>query len=168
MQKYDYSQSGYYFVTICAKNRECIFSKINNGSYVGAGLAPAQNKNPAVKLTIIGKIIDKHWRDIPNKYENVNIDEYMIMPNHMHGILIIRATARVAPTYLGQIIGSFKSRSADDYLKYINKNGINKSAKIWQRNYYDHIIRNEKSLYTMRVYIKNNPLNWQFDVENPQ
>jgi len=148
-----------YFVTICARNRECLFGGINN-PYVGAGLAPAH-----IELTAIGQIIDIHWQDIPNQHRHVNIDEYIIMPNHIHGILIIRAAARAAPT-LGQVIGAFKSRCVIDYLKYIRHNNLNELAKIWQRNYYDHIIRNDKSLTKIRQYIINNPATWADDREN--
>ena len=161
---YDYSQTGYYYVTICTKNRECIFGKIQNTKYVGAGLAPAR-----IKLTKIGQIIDTNWRNIPNQYDNIQIDEYTIMPNHIHGILIKRATARVAPTSsLGQIIGSFKSKCVIDYLKCIQKNNLNKFAKIWQRSFYDHVIRNEISLHKTREYIIGNPLTWQSDIENKE
>jgi len=168
---YDYSNDGMYFITICAINRECIFGEIDN---VGAGLAPARIKgrpqgsplHAHIELTKIGQIIDTHWRNIPNQYNNIQIDEYVIMPNHIHGILIKRATARVAPTYLGQVIGSFKSKCVIGYLKYIRKNNLNKFAKIWQRSFYDHIIRNETSLRKIREYIIDNPLTCQFDIEN--
>ncbi|MCQ9207999.1 MAG: transposase [Omnitrophica bacterium] len=180
---YDYSTNGIYYITICAVNRQCIFGKIDNNMPVGAGLAPARRKGrpqgsplhaPAhniapvcIELTEIGQIIDTHWRNIPNQYKNIEIDGYIIMPNHIHGILIKRATARVAPTSsLGQIIGSFKSKCAIDCLKYIRKNNLNKSAKIWQRSFYDHIIRDERSLHKIRKYIINNPLTWQFDIEH--
>ena len=171
LQGYDYSQDGIYFITICAINRECIFGEIDNNIPVGAGLAPARIKGrpqgsplhaPAhIELTEIGQIIDTHWRNIPNQYNNIQIDEYVIMPNHIHGILIKRATVT-----LGRVVGSFKSKCAIDYLKYIRRNNLNKSAKIWQRSFYDHIIRNERSLYKICKYIINNPLTWQFDIEN--
>jgi REP element-mobilizing transposase RayT len=125
LKGYDYSQPGYYSVTICSRNRQCIFADTIND--VGVGLAPAQinvtiapikndlfNKDKTIfQLTEIGYIINENWRKILNLYKNINIDEFVIMPNHLHGIIIIsryykRATARVAPT-LGQIIGSFKS-----------------------------------------------------------
>ena len=90
------------------------------------------------------------------------------MPNHIHGILIInkRDEASASPTYLGKIIRSFKSKCVIDYLNYIETNNINDSAKIWQRNYHDHIIRNEKSLNQIRKYITDNPANWDTDENN--
>ncbi|MFA5271769.1 MAG: transposase [Candidatus Omnitrophota bacterium] len=168
---YNYSTNGAYYITICANNRKCIFGEVKNTKCVGAGLAPAHNKT--IELSIIGGIIDKQWRNIPNQFENTNIYEYVIMPNHFHGIIIIqnegnkRAAARAAPTYLGQIIGSFKSKCVVDCLKYIRINNLNLSAKIWQRSLYDHIIRNDKSLNNIRQYICNNPATWDSDMENP-
>ncbi len=94
------------------------------------------------------------------------------MPNHIHGILVlnnhaaqVRAQASSAPT-IPQIVRAFKSRSAIEYLKFINANNLNVSAKIWQRSYYDHVIRNERSLNAIRAYILGNPVNWQQDIEN--
>ena len=173
LQNYDYSSEGAYFVTICARNRENIFTSFEGN--VGAGLAPAQDQKIIPKLTNIGKIINKHWNSIPKEYENAEIDEFMIMPNHIHGIIIItsektvsrkkRAPARSAPT-LCDIIGAFKSKCANEYLKAIYSNGINDIARIWQRNYHEHIIRNEKELYKIRKYIQDNPLNWAEDKDN--
>ena len=158
---YNYSNSGAYYVTVCSMNRKCIFGDIN---CVGGRLAL-----PRIKLSKIGEIINCHWEDIPRQYDNVKLDEYVIMPNHIHGILFInkRDGASPSPTYLGGIIGAFKSRCTVDYLKYIRENKLDASAKIWQRNYHDHIIRNGKSLGKIREYIRNNPLNWDYDVENP-
>jgi len=129
-----------------------------------------------LQLTTIGKIIDANWNNIPSGYENIEIDEYIIMPNHFHGIIMInchtkaipgiRATARVAPT-LGNIIGAFKSRCVTDYLNHIRENNVNVIGKIWQRNYYEHIIRNKRELHEIREYIQNNPLTWDDDENNP-
>jgi len=166
---YDYSNNGAYHVTICTKKHECIFGKINN-ICVGAPLACARKNIPSrIELSNIGKIIDTQWQDIPNQFDGIELDQYIIMPNHMHGILIInkRAQASGAPTaQLGQIIRSFKSKCVINCLKYIQTNNLNLSAKIWQRNYHDHIIRNNKSLQKAREYIINNPANWAEDEEN--
>ncbi len=94
------------------------------------------------------------------------------MPNHIHGILIInnneinkRADARPAPT-ISDIICAFKSKCAFKYLQYIKRNNLNISGKIWQRSFYDRIIRNERSLNAIREYISNNPVNWEQDIDN--
>ena len=84
LKNYDYALKGYYFITICSKNRESIFGKYKN--IVGAGLVSARDK---IELSIIGKIIDKQWNDLPNQYDNIALDQYVIMPNHLHGIVII-------------------------------------------------------------------------------
>ena len=160
MKEYDYSTAGYYYVTICTRNRENTFGKYEN--VVGALLACAR-----IELSIIGKIIDKQWNDIKNQYDNVELDQYIIMPNHIHGILIInkREGASPSPT-ISQIIRSFKSKSALEYVKYINDNNLNISGKIWQRSFYDHVIRNKQSLNAIREYISNNPLKWDDDENN--
>ncbi len=169
LKGYDYSRNGTYFITICSRNRECIFSELAPG--VGAGLAPARIQEPFFQLTEIGKIIENNWRDIPKLYKDVDIVEYIIMPNHIHGILVIstnhrRATARVAPT-LSQIIGAFKSKCVIDYLRFIRNNQLNEIGKIWQRNYYERIIRDKEESDKFRKYIRNNPYKWAEDENNP-
>jgi len=163
LKNYDYSLDGYYFITIGSKNRNNIFGEIiNNENTVGALLACAR-----IELSQIGKIIEKQWRNIPNQYNNIKLDHSVIMPNHIHGILVInkRAQASSAPT-VSQIIRSFKSKSTMEYLKYINDNNLNIPGKIWQRSFYDRIIRNERSLNAIREYISNNPENWEKDIDN--
>jgi putative transposase len=163
LKHYDYAKNGYYFITICSKDRDCIFGELN----VGALLVCAQNM---IALSNAGKIIDYHWLNIPNQYENAFLDEYIIMPNHIHGIIIIdkekRAQASSAPT-ISQILRSFKSKSAIEYLKHIKDNNLNLSEKIWQRNYYERIIRNENELNKIRKYIIENPLKWEDDKYHP-
>ena len=113
---YNYPTNGYYFVTICSKNRKIIFGEYNNNN-VGAPLACAR-----IELSIIGQIIDNQWNNIVNQYNHIKLDQYTIMPNHIHGIIIInnrinelsRAQASGAPT-IGQIIRSFKSKSSMTY-----------------------------------------------------
>lgn len=179
LRGYDYSKSGAYFITICVKNRECILSEINKN--VGAGLAPALRLNSVGKpiyvnrLTGIGGIVEKNWNEISDHYPHVRVDDYVIMPNHLHGVVVIesytqsmffeRAGASPAPT-LGQIIGMFKSKCAIDYLKYIESNNLNIVGNLWQRNYYERIIRDENDLKRIREYIRNNPSSWDEDEEN--
>jgi len=160
LKDYDYSKEGMYFITICTKNRENYFGKIMN---VGAGLASAQ-----VELTEIGIIIEDTYKSIPNKFNNVSLNEYVIMPNHIHAIIEIlgredamtRADARPAPT-IGDIISYFKSKSVCECIKKLEN--YMKFNQLWQRNYHEHIIRNEKSLYRIIEYIKFNPVNWKED-----
>ncbi len=162
LPNYDYSNEGFYFVTICSKDRKNIFAKINNKDIVGTGLVPVR-----IELTKIGEIIDKQWKNIKNQYDNVELDEYIIMPNHIHGILIInkRDGASPSPT-LNQMVGSFKSKCVVEYLKSIRENDFNISGQIWQRSFYDHVIRNERSLLAIRDYIIKNLENWEKDKDN--
>ena len=165
LKKYNYSSPGHYFVTICVQNRECILGKIVNGQMV---------------LNEWGKIVRDCWQWLEKQYPNVELDEFIIMPNHMHGIIIIndldcRGDSRnetirrggVTPPLqnptLGQIVAYFKYQST----KQINQLRQTPGTKFWQRNYYEHIIRNERELYAIRNYIRNNPLKWELDRENP-
>ena len=162
LKDYSYFENGYYFVTICSKNRENIFGEIHK-KFVGTGLAPVRNK---IKVSKLGQIINNQWNDIPNKYEDIELDKYIIMPNHLHGILILnkRTGASPVPT-ISKIIGVFKSKASLEYLRFIKNRNLNFSGKIWQRSFYDHIIRNERSLDALREYISNNPVNWEQDIE---
>lgn len=170
----DYSQPGAYFITICTKNRECLFGEIKNGEMV------LNNK---------GKIVTQCWLEIPSNYLNVELDKFVVMPNHIHGIIIITENNVGAihelplqklsnqhesnePTEkikqrrlmtLPRIIGRFKMNSA----KQINQLRRTSGMAVWQRNYYEHVIRNEKVLNFIRKYIINNPLQWELDIENP-
>ena len=165
LKRYDYSQNGAYFVTICVQNREFLFGKIENGKMI---------------LNNAGKMIEKYWREIPEHYPNVILDVFVIMPNHMHGILIIDNVRvplvgthqkgqpqGIAPTRkntIGDIIGAFKSLTTNEYIRGV-KNGKFPpfEKRIWQRNYHEHIIRNEQSLEKIQNYIIHNPQKWQDD-----
>ena len=166
LKQYDYSNNGWYFITICSYNRENIFGDYNKN--VGAALVSARNNvSTHMELSIIGQIIDKQWNDIKNQYGNIELGQYVIMPNHIHGIIIInnRAQTSSAPT-ISQIIRSFKSKCTNEYLIYLKRNNIQMHVHIWQRSFYDHIIRNDKSLHKIREYIINNPLTWGTDNNN--
>ena len=144
--EYDYSQCGAYFITICTKDRRRIL-----GDIVGARLGAPENEPICIELSFLGKIVEKHLLDIENHYDNVSIDKYVIMPNHIHLIIMIEGAPRRAPT-IGDIICAFKS-------------GVSRECgkSIWQRNYYEHIIRNETDYIETWHYIVNNPLQWELD-----
>ncbi len=154
LPNWDYSSTGWYFVTICVKNRECCLGNITDRK---------------MRFSSIGKIAQKYWLEIPNHYQNVTLDEYNILPNHIHGIIIIHSSVETghAPSLrkknhsIGNIIGSFKSASSNKIHKF-------KPNFFWQPRFYDHIIKNEQSLNKIRSYIRFNPLNWDTDEENPQ
>ena len=157
LPQYDYSQPGYYFVTICAKNHRCCFGNIVGGN---------DYQQPKMELSKIGKIAKQCWLEIPKHFPDVNLDEHIMMPNHLHGVVDIVVDRHACPLQcqrqhqkLPVIIGSFKSAVT----KQINENNL---SFTWQKSYYDHIIRNEKSLQKIREYIVNNPAKWQEDIEN--
>ncbi|OGW76923.1 MAG: hypothetical protein A3J52_00675 [Omnitrophica bacterium RIFCSPHIGHO2_02_FULL_49_9] len=186
LTKFDYSQGGHYFVTVCTYNRKCLF-----GNAVGG----------IMELNEWGKIAVECWNKIQERFPNVELDEYVVMPNHVHGIVRIvgatlvvapcavaqhespgtvkRAGTRPAPTWdvppqvgarpvtLGQIIAAFKSMVVHRCIDGVKQNKLPPfHEKIWQRNYYDHVIRNEKSLHQIRQYILDNPSQWETDPEN--
>ena len=151
---YDYSKEGLYFITVCTQNRKEILSS------VGAGPVSAQK----IKLTYTGKIIEDVYINLEKEFRNVKLHNYIIMPNHIHGIIEIKmADTGPAPT-IGDIICSFKTRTTGYIIKEIKKGKIEAFEKrLWQRNYYEHVIRNEKEYWQIYKYIENNPLNWNKD-----
>ena len=165
----DYSQEGYYFVTICTKNKIECFGEIINGKMI---------------LNECGKIVNQCWHDLPNHYHNCKLDEFIIMPNHIHGIVIIDNSdigmngdvgtglkpvrTKPVPTEvkqysLSEIIRGLKTFSS----RKINEQNPNLTFR-WQSRFYDHIIRDEKSLDKICAYIKNNPPQWELDRNNPE
>ena len=154
LQNYDYSSEGAYFVTMCTKNRECLFGEIVNGEMV---------------LSEYGKIVEQCWFNLPNHYDNIELDAYVIMPDHFHGIIFIRAIHELPQQQrrkmlLPKIIGRFKMNSA----KQINQIRNTPGVSVWQRDYFEHIIRDVKSLENIRNYIVQNPSKWNDKEHNTQ
>ncbi len=147
---YDYAQSGAYFVTIVCRDRDLLL------------------EHPRFRMAV-----EETWQWLPDRYENVGLDEYVIMPNHLHGIIILRevgrGASRGAPTSgtarkpLGSLIGAFKTVST----KRINRIRGVQGLPVWQRNYYEHVIRSDEELNRIRQYIIDNPIHWEQDPENP-
>jgi putative transposase len=166
LRGYDYAQEGAYFITVCQVNRECIFGDIVDGE---------------MHLNQFGEIVLKWWNELPNYYSPVELDEFVVMPNHMHGIIVItdvgaascrsgdgrdEGRGHPAPTEkrtLGQLVGYFKFQIT----KEINRIRDAGYAKVLQRDYYEHIIRNEREWNAIAEYIHNNPANWRADLDNP-
>ena len=145
LQNYDYSANGAYFITICTHNREHLFESVGADS-------------------ISARMVKKVYGEIIGKYDNVSSPISVVMPNHFHSIIIIeRNDTEVVPS-ISKIVQEFKRYTTCEYIKLV-KNGILKpfDKRIWQRSFYDHIIRNENDFNEIWMYIENNPLKWQED-----
>lgn len=164
LEYFDYSSEGAYFITICTQNKACILSHIVNefddidGINVGDGF-------PVPQLTQTGYIVQSFIEQINMKYPSVFVDKYVIMPNHIHLLIYLADTngsgtenQTQSPT-IGNIIGWLKY----SVTKQVNMDSGTEKAKIFQRSYHDHIIRNEKSYKMIAEYIEKNPLVWESD-----
>jgi REP element-mobilizing transposase RayT len=165
LKDYDYSQNGYYFVTVCTKDRREVFGNVVEGRMV---------------LNRYGKIVDQCWHDLRKHYLNCSLDSFGIMPNHIHGIIVIDNENTVGnglkpfPAHgLSEIMRGFKTFSsrkinaAGNGLKpFPTTTAKNSNSFQWQKSFYDHIIRDEESLNRIRQYITYNPLKWELDIEN--
>ena len=209
LKGYDYSKEGLYFITICVQDRACLFGEI-----VGAPLVDAQNTDiqntdaPEMHLNDAGKMVETEWLKLPERFKNIELHEYVVMPNHFHAILeIVGATLVVAqntvaqnnmtdnavaqndntvnhdmgqpqgiaPTAIitknivnvktvGDMVGAFQSIVTVNYIRGVKTLGWESfNGKLWQRNYYEHIIRDEQSYQRIAEYIINNPAKWADD-----
>jgi len=163
LKGYDYTQAGAYFVTICTYQRMCLFGEVVEGQ---------------MRLNELGEIVRDEWLKTAQLRPRVVLDAFVVMPNHIHGIIVLvdrRGTLQRAPTTFERfgkptsdsiptIVRLFKSAAA----RRINERRGTPGAPVWQRNYYEHIIRSEDSLVRIREYIAENPLRWHLDRENPQ
>ena len=160
LKGYDYSAKGAYFVTVCALSRKLLFGNIESGE---------------MRINKIGEIVQRFWKEIPQHFPHVKLDEYVIMPNHIHGILVIEDGIVGANNYSPSKVGLSKgtSKTIGSVIRGF-KIGVTKWMRqhtkiehIWQRNFYEHVIRNEDELNLVREYIQNNPKQWEMDRENP-
>jgi REP element-mobilizing transposase RayT len=173
LKGYDYSRKGAYFVTICIHHGRCLLGEVVNGTMV---------------LNETGEMVQKTWLELPAHYMGVDIDKFIVMPNYIHGIAVLNVGAGpracpernesegqprgVAPTKtlsLPEAVQRFKSFTTKRHIDCIKRNDVKRFDKhFWQRNYYEHVIRNEDDLNGIREYITNNPLKWELDEENPK
>ena len=182
LKGYDYSLAGAYFVTIVAQGRLCLFGGVADGE---------------MRLNDAGAMVCRVWEGMPRRFPAIEMDEFVVMPNHVHGVMFIRqrwgsrsgvagtttrdaatvgqkdagaatgATTRVAPT-LGDVVGAFKSLTTVAYGRGAREMGWPRFDKrLWQRNYYERVIRDELELGRAREYIVDNPMEWECDGENP-
>src|SRR3990170_4846715 len=170
---YDYAEAGAYFVTICTQNRECVFGEVVQGRMISNGP---------------GQMVESVWHQLPQHYPGVEVDAFVVMPNHVHGIIILAGAGPracpddpgrpqgegqpqgVAPTKslsLPHVVHRFKSLTTARYRIGVLQNGWRPfPGRLWQRNYHEHIIRNEEELNHIRQYIIDNPSHWERDEEN--
>ena len=134
--KYDYSSCNYYFITICTHNRRCLFGSPNN-------------------LNRIGRIAQKHILQLPSYYKNVRVDKFVVMPNHIHMILVLEES-KDNPN-ISLIIGQYKRGVTKEIREFLP------DQLVWQRSFHDHIIRNQKSYEKIWLYIEGNPQCWDKD-----
>ena len=171
LKNYDYAQEGAYCVTVCVNDYRCIFGDVVDEEMV---------------LNEIGEMVDQFWNKIPEHFPHVTLDEYIVMPNHLHGIIIIVDSAvgannysplklkrakdfsplqisflpsRQRPNGTSKTIGSIVRGFKIGVTKWVRQN--TNMENVWQRNYYEHIIRSEPELTRVREYIKNNPIRWR-------
>jgi len=182
LQGYDYAQAGAYFITICTQGRACLFGEVVDG---------------AMCWNAAGQLAATMWTDMSVHFPGIDLDAFVVMPNHMHGIIVLpdravvgaplvgapnamaavgaplvgapeRAATRAAPT-VGDVVGAFKSLFTVEYIRGVKENrwpGFDR--RVWPRNYYEHILRDETELARVHRYIDENPLGWAFDRENPR
>ena len=177
LRGYDYSQPGAYFVTTCVQHRKCLFGTIIDGK---------------MRLNEIGQIVVECWKHIPQHFPSVELGGSVIMPNHFHGIISWNnrrgevsssvdtnphrrgevpssvdtnphRRGEVPSPSLGKIMAHFKYQST----KHINQHHNTPGTRIWQRNYHDHIIRDDPDLQRLRQYIQDNPMKWELDQLHP-
>ena len=164
LKGYDYTQGGAYYVTIVIQRRRTLFGDIVEGE---------------MQLNDTGQLIANAWEWLATRYPHVELDSYVIMPNHLHGIIVItsdtrRGSSRTAPDSpaasaptrrkpLGRLIGAFKTVST----KQVNLAHGTPGRLLWQRNYYEHVIRDDEEWNQVREYIAGNPMQWEMDAENP-
>ena len=162
LKDYGYNCAGSYFVTICTYRRENLFGEIDDGT---------------MHLNKYGEIVNECFQAIAKHFETTAVDEFVVMPNHIHGIVVfldvgarhavpIRSSQRFGKpiaSSLATIVGSFKSATT----RRINELRQTPGLSVWQRNYHEHVIRNEQSLHRIREYIAGNPACWDVDRENP-
>jgi len=146
LRHFDYSNPGFYFITICTHKMKCCFGTIENSALI---------------LNRLGKLVEQLWMETTKIRSNIELHEFVVMPNHFHAIVQLTENESCSnhQQNLGNIIKGFKSSVTSSYRKQME----NDKRKIWQRGYNEHIVRNEQSLLKIREYVVNNPLKWELD-----
>jgi putative transposase len=167
LKEYDYTTTGYYYITICSHDHQCLFGEVKNGK---------------MTLNHTGQIVETEWNKTPDIRSNISLDEFVIMPNHLRAIVIIDNTVGAhrnvpllskSPTF--EQFGKSTPNSIPTIVKLFNSTVTKQinilrntpAQPVWQRNYFERVIRNDKKLFNIRQYIINNPLKWELDNDNP-
>lgn len=160
LKGYDYRQAGAYFVTIVVQGRECLLGQVVDGE---------------MQLNAAGRMVCSTWCQLPEYYARVQLDAFVVMPNHIHGIIVLTQNELVCPApraselSLPDVVHRFKSLTTLRYIRGVNEEGWQPFiGRLWQRNYYEHIVRNNRDLEAIREYIALNPQRWATDEENPE
>lgn len=158
LRGYDYAQRGAYFVSICTSKHLSVFGEILDGE---------------MHLSPIGQVVDSRWEDLPNHTLGLSLDAWVVMPNHVHGIIILPGTAELTPDSalqrgpaagsLGRVVGGFKSAVSRE----VAARNLTLVSPLWQRSYHERIVRNDRELDTIRKYIHDNPSRWEQESDHP-
>ncbi|ACF46473.1 conserved hypothetical protein [Prosthecochloris aestuarii DSM 271] len=171
LSEYDYAQEGAYFVTVCTQDKKCLFGDV---------------VDTAMVLNDAGEMVERCWQEIPVHFPHVALDCFVVMPNHVHGIVFIGDASDIvgaknfSPLRLSKPCNNIQNQKPSGTSKTIGsivrgfKIGVTKwmrqntsTHKVWQRNYFERVVRHERELHDVRTYIANNPLKWALDHENP-
>ena len=181
LKGYDYATAGAYFVTVVTQERLCLFGDVTDGK---------------VRLSVAGRLVRRVWESLPDRFAGLALDAFVVMPNHVHGVVVMDrpagaplvgdrsgrgaadpgdrpgATTRVAPTpdgyALSDVVHAYKSSTTAHYARRVTADGWPPfPGRLWQRNYYEHVVRGDDDLDRIRTYIQENPLKWELDTENP-
>ncbi|MBQ7838100.1 MAG: transposase [Clostridia bacterium] len=157
LKGYDYSQNGVYFLTVCIKDKECILGRI-----VGDGVLDV----PQMILSDYGKIVENRIDEIQRTYENITIQNYVVMPNHVHLLILLYSDENVLKENVSKSVQNNEiAKLVSTMKRFINREiGFN----IWQRSYHDHVVRTEAAYNTIWEYIDNNPARWREDCYNKE
>jgi putative transposase len=149
LQNYDYSRSGAYYVTVCTHNRVNLFGQVMEGT---------------MRLNSAGEMLWAIWNCLEERFPGIDLDVFIVMPNHVHGVIVLDGSSA---TTVGSMVGAYKSLAVQEYAAGVRDAGWPRYNKqLWQRNYYEHVIRDERELASVREYIVYNAAKWDTDPEN--
>ena len=160
---YDYSSAGAYFITVVVQGGLCLFGEVVDGETCLSGA---------------GEMVRRVWEGMPDRFPHVVMDAFVVMPNHVHGVVFLGQAAATTDAFtgetggdvptLGDVVRVFKSVTTVEYGRGVRGLGWERFEKrLWQRNYYERVVRNGSEMRAVREYIVNNPRNWELDRENP-